>query len=93
MPWAPEYATVDEIRELIRIDDDADDAVIEAALSGASRAIDHACDPRPGHWRRAGSSRRRISTPVPTTAGTWSGCSLPAPAAQPQHTPGRIWHD
>ena len=59
MPWAPEYATVDEIHDLIRIDDDADDAVIEAALSGASRAIDHACDPRPGHWRQFG----RTDTP------------------------------
>jgi hypothetical protein len=54
MPWAPDYATVDEIRDLIRIDDAADDAVIEAALSGASRAIDYACDGRPGFTRQFG---------------------------------------
>jgi hypothetical protein len=54
MPWAPDYATVTDLRDFVRIDDAADDAVIEAALSGASRAIDHACDPREGFWRQFG---------------------------------------
>ena len=59
MPWAPSYATVDELQTFVRIPDDADDAVITAALAGASRMIDHACDPRPGHWRQFG----RTDTP------------------------------
>jgi hypothetical protein len=54
MPWAPSYATVDELTDFVRIDDAADDSVITAALAGASRMIDHACDPRPGHWRQFG---------------------------------------
>ena len=54
MPWAPSYATADELRDFVRIDDDADDAVLTAALAGASRMIDHAADPRPGRWRQFG---------------------------------------
>lgn len=54
MPWAPSYATTDELREFVRIDDAADDTVMETALAGASRAIDYACDPRPGRTRQFG---------------------------------------
>lgn len=54
MPWAPGYATVDELREYVRIDDTADDTVLTAAIEGASRAIDDACDPRPGRMRQFG---------------------------------------
>ena len=61
MPWAPSYATTDELREFVRIDDAADDTVIEDALAGASRAIDYACDPRPDHFRQFG----RTDTPEP----------------------------
>lgn len=56
MPWAPSYATTDELREFVRIDDAADDTVIEDALAGASRAIDYACDPRPDHFRQFGQT-------------------------------------
>jgi hypothetical protein len=56
MPWAPSYATTDELREFVRIDDAADDTVIEDALAGASRAIDYACDPRPDHSRQFGKT-------------------------------------
>ena len=54
MPWAPSYASADELRDFVRIDDDADDAVLTAALAGASRMIDNACDPRPGWTRQFG---------------------------------------
>lgn len=54
MPWAPSYATVDDLRDFVRIDDAADDTLIEMALAGASRSIDYACDPRPGYWRQFG---------------------------------------
>ena len=52
--WAPSYATADELRDFVRIDDDADDAVLTAALAGASRMIDNAADPRPGWVRQFG---------------------------------------
>jgi hypothetical protein len=54
MPWAPAYATVAELRAFVRIDDAADDVAMAAALEAASRGIDHACDPRPGHSRQFG---------------------------------------
>ena len=54
MSWAPSYASTDELREFVRIDDAADDTVIEVALAGASRSIDYACDPRPGRYRQFG---------------------------------------
>jgi hypothetical protein len=56
MPWAPSYATVDDLRSFVRIDDVADDDLIATALAGASRSIDHACDPRPGFWRQFGKT-------------------------------------
>lgn len=75
MPWAPSYATADELRDFVRIDDDADDAVLTAALAGASRMIDNAADPRPGWTRQFGRtdapearyytpSRRGYAVPV-----------------------------
>lgn len=59
MPWAPSYASTTDLRDFVRIDDDADDTVIELALSGASRSIDNACDPRPDWTRQFG----RTDTP------------------------------
>lgn len=79
MPWAPSYATTDELREFVRIDDAADDTVIEDALAGASRAIDYACDARPDHVRQFG--RTDVAEPRyftvsrrgygPAVAGQW----------------------
>lgn len=54
MPWAPSYASAGELRDFVRIDDDADDVVIGVALDAASRAIDYACDPRPDMFRQFG---------------------------------------
>lgn len=54
MPWAPSYASADDLREFVRIDDAADDEQIGQALDGASRMIDYACDPRPDHYRQFG---------------------------------------
>jgi hypothetical protein len=54
VPWAPNYATTDDLRSFVRIDDAADDTVIEAALAGASRSIDNACGPQPGFTRQFG---------------------------------------
>lgn len=40
MTWAPDYTTADDLAEYLRIDDDDDDAVLESAVTTASRAID-----------------------------------------------------
>ena len=56
MPWAPAYASTDELREFVRIDDAADDEQIAAALDAASRSIDYACDPREDHFRQFGQT-------------------------------------
>ena len=56
MPWAPPYATADELASFVRIDDAADEVVITAAIEAASRMIDYACDPQPGHFRQFGKT-------------------------------------
>jgi hypothetical protein len=56
MPWAPSYATAAELQQFVRIDDSADDTVINLALDAASRMIDFACDPSPGHSRQFGKT-------------------------------------
>lgn len=56
MPWAPSYASADDLREFVRIDDSADDDQIAAALDAASRSIDYACDPREDHYRQFGQT-------------------------------------
>lgn len=46
MPWAPDYVTLEELREYVRIHgeaDDVDDEEILDAAAGASRAIDQEC--------------------------------------------------
>jgi len=40
MTWAPDYVTLTEAKEYLRIDDDADDMELGFAISAASRAID-----------------------------------------------------
>ena len=42
MAWAPDYLTVAELAAYLRIDDDVDDLELAAAITAASRAIDHA---------------------------------------------------
>jgi len=79
MPWAPSYATPDELASFVRIDDVADEIVITAAIDAASRMIDHACDPSPGHTRQFGKTdapedRYYTATPRgygPSVRGQW----------------------
>lgn len=42
MAWQPLYATPDELKAYVRVDDDVDDVQVSLALAGASRAIDKA---------------------------------------------------
>lgn len=43
MAWAPDYVTLAGFKAYARVDDDADDAQIQAAISMASRAADKQC--------------------------------------------------
>lgn len=43
MAWAPDYATLSELKSWLRISDTVDDVEIETIISAASRAIDSAC--------------------------------------------------
>lgn len=40
MAWAPDYVTLSEMREFLRISDSDDDVLLAVAISAASRAID-----------------------------------------------------
>jgi len=42
MTWAPDYLTVDELSDYVRVGDDVDDVEIDRAIAAASRAIDDA---------------------------------------------------
>lgn len=44
MAWAPDYITVDELKDYVRVDDDVDDVQLAVAVSAASRAIDDHCN-------------------------------------------------
>lgn len=46
MAWAPDYASLSEVKSFLNIefDDSRDDSVIQLAISAASRAIDRACN-------------------------------------------------
>jgi len=43
MPWAPVYATTDELKAFVRVSGAVDDAFIALDLAAASRAVDRAC--------------------------------------------------
>lgn len=43
MAWAPDYCTVDELAEFVKIPDDADNTQLGLAIAAASRAIDRTC--------------------------------------------------
>lgn len=42
MAWAPDYCTSSELKAYVRIDDSADDAQVDLAITAASRAVDRA---------------------------------------------------
>lgn len=44
MTWAPDYCSLPEFKEYLRINDEQDDAVLSRVITAASRAIDHGCD-------------------------------------------------
>lgn len=44
MTWAPDYATLDELKAFVRVNDTDDDAVLAPAITAASRAIDRAAN-------------------------------------------------
>jgi hypothetical protein len=44
MPWAPDYATVGDLKSYVAIDDAFDDLELGLAIGASSRAIDRATD-------------------------------------------------
>jgi hypothetical protein len=60
MPWAPDYATIVQVRDFVRIPDTADDAQVAVAVSTASRSIDRTTGRQFGSVSVAES---RLSTP------------------------------
>lgn len=44
MAWEPDYVSVDDLENYVRIPDDVDAAWVALSISAASRAIDHACN-------------------------------------------------
>lgn len=50
MAWSPDYATVEELRDYVRIPDSADDVELALAIAAASRAIDQACNRQFGNF-------------------------------------------
>lgn len=44
MTWAPDYITVEELADYLRIADDDDDTELAVAIGGASRSIDTHCN-------------------------------------------------
>lgn len=67
MAWAPDYATVAELRSFLRIPDTADDAELALAVTAASRAVDNHCHrqfgkvaaPEPRRYTACWDRRRR----------------------------------
>lgn len=43
MAWAPDYVTVTELSEFVRVPDTADDGQLALAIAAASRAVDQEC--------------------------------------------------
>lgn len=43
MSWKPDYVTLAALKAQVRVDDTADDPALAAAITAASRAIDHEC--------------------------------------------------
>jgi hypothetical protein len=44
MAWAPNYITVEQLKNFARVDDDLDDVELSSAISAACRAIDGHCN-------------------------------------------------
>lgn len=47
MAWEPDYATIAQYKDLMKVKDDKDDLAIGRAITAASRAIDRYCSERP----------------------------------------------
>jgi hypothetical protein len=43
MAWKPDYCTLEQLKAQVRVTDTADDTAFQAAITAASRAIDHEC--------------------------------------------------
>jgi hypothetical protein len=69
MAWAPDYITVDELKDYVRVGDDVDDVQLAVAISAASRSIDSHCNRQFG---RVATAQERTYTARPDyRRGVW----------------------
>lgn len=68
MAWAPDYATTAELKEFVRINDDADDVILAWAITAASRIIDQASNRQFG---RLDAPEFRYYTTQRDRSGRW----------------------
>lgn len=69
MAWAPDYATLAELKSFVRITDTADDAELTVALTSGARAIDTHCNRQFG---KTDSAEQRLYTARPDyKRGKW----------------------
>lgn len=69
MAWEPDYITVDELADYIRIDDDLDEVQLALAVTSASRAVDHHCKRQFG--RTAVAEARYYTPRWSRSRGVW----------------------
>lgn len=62
MAWKPDYITVEQLRDNVRIDDSDDDVELAVAITAASRAIDLHCNRQFG---KVASAQERWYTAIP----------------------------
>lgn len=69
MAWEPDYVTVQEYKDFMKINDDKDNSLIARAITAASRAIDRYCSERPNglgakrQFGKVGATESRFYTP------------------------------
>lgn len=63
--WAPDYLTLTELKDFLRLNDVIDDALLQVYITAASRAVDRAC---------GGRQFGKVEDPEPRTyPGRWFG--------------------
>jgi hypothetical protein len=69
MAWAPDYLTLAELKNYVRVDDDVDNTELTMAITAASRAVDDHCNRQFG--RVAAAEERRYTGRYDYEQGLW----------------------
>lgn len=70
MTWAPDYVELEDLKRVLRLDDEADDLELAAAITAASRAIDTYCGRQFG---QTDAAEVRTYAPTADAAGDGRG--------------------